>query len=137
MSDGRERSLRLLLGVQLTQGFRSGIVSPILALFVRGQGLTVAQIGLIGTASMLADAELLDITHEVLTGLGFQEFVMKINNRKILAGIGQFAGVPQRLLGGLYRSIDKLERIGPRGVKKELRAKQIPDDVIPLDVGYT
>jgi len=53
LSDGRERSLRLLLAVQLTQGFRSGIVSPILALFVRGQGLTVSQIGLIGTASMI------------------------------------------------------------------------------------
>ena len=39
--------------MQLTQGFRSGIVSPILALFVRGQGLTVSQIGLIGTASMI------------------------------------------------------------------------------------
>jgi len=87
-------------------------------------------VDIVGTASMLADAELLDITHEVLTGLGFQEFVMKINNRKILTGIGQFAGVPQRLLGGLYRSIDKLDKIGPRGVKKGLRANQIPDDVI-------
>jgi len=53
LSNGRESSLRLLLAVQLVQGFRSGIVSPILALFVRGQGLTVSQIGLIGTASML------------------------------------------------------------------------------------
>lgn len=84
----------------------------------------------VGTSSMLADAELVNITHEVLIRLGFREFVMKINNRKILTGIGQFAGVPQDLLGGLYRSIDKLEKIGPEGVKEELKAAQIPEDVI-------
>jgi histidyl-tRNA synthetase len=89
----------------------------------------------VGSASMLADAELLNITNEVLTRLGFQEFVMKINNRKILTGIGQFAGVPQQLLGGLYRSIDKLEKIGPGGVRQELRDNQIPDDVIEKLLG--
>ncbi len=87
-------------------------------------------VDIVGTASVLADAEMLDITHEILTRLGFQEFVMRINNRKILTGIGQFAGVPTDLLGGLHRSIDKLERIGLSGVKKELRDHQIPDDVV-------
>jgi histidyl-tRNA synthetase len=84
----------------------------------------------VGTGSMLADAELLKITYEILTRLGFRQFVMKINNRKILTGIGQFAGVPQELLGGLYRSIDKLDKIGLQGVKQELRDNQIPDDAI-------
>lgn len=87
-------------------------------------------VDIVGTASVLADAEMLDITHEILTRLGFQEFVMRINNRKILTGIGQFAGVPKDLLGGLHRSIDKLERIGLSGVKKELSDHQIPNDVI-------
>jgi histidyl-tRNA synthetase len=84
----------------------------------------------VGTSSMLADAELLNITHDILTRLGFQEFVMKTNNRKILTGIGQFAGVPEDLLGGLYRSIDKLEKIGLEGVREELKSNQIPEDVI-------
>jgi histidyl-tRNA synthetase len=84
----------------------------------------------VGTPSMLADAELLNITHDILTRLGFQEFVMKTNNRKILTGIGQFAGVPEDLLGGLYRSIDKLEKIGLEGVREELKSNQIPEDVI-------
>ncbi len=87
-------------------------------------------VDVVGTASVLADAELLDITHEILTRLGFQKFVMKINNRKILTGIGQFAGVHQELLSGLYRSIDKLERIGLEGVTRELRDNHIPGDVI-------
>ncbi len=84
----------------------------------------------VGTSSMLADAELLRITYDVLSRLGFEHFVMKINDRKILTGIGQFAGVPDELMVGLYRSIDKLEKIGLEGVKDELRASQIPEDAI-------
>ncbi|MBC8223357.1 MFS transporter, partial [Candidatus Bathyarchaeota archaeon] len=49
----KQRSLRLLMVVQLAQRFRGGIISPILALFIRGQGLTLSQIGLLGTAGML------------------------------------------------------------------------------------
>ncbi len=49
----RQRSLLMLMIVQLTTNFRGGIISPILSLFVRSQGLTLAQIGLLGTASML------------------------------------------------------------------------------------
>jgi MFS family permease len=49
----KQRSLRLLMVVQLAQGFRGGIISPILALFIREQGLTLSQIGLLGTAGML------------------------------------------------------------------------------------
>ncbi len=83
----------------------------------------------VGTASMLADAELLEITHDFLNRLGFPEFVMKMNNRKILTGIGQFAGVPDGLRGGLYRSIDKLDKIGLEGVREELTANDIPPEV--------
>jgi len=81
----------------------------------------------VGTASMLADAELLQITYELLNRLGFPQFVMKMNNRKILTGVGQFAGVPGELLGGLYRSIDKLDKIGLEGVREELRTNDIPE----------
>ncbi len=84
----------------------------------------------VGTSSMLADAELLSITYDILSRLGFEHFVMKINDRKILTGIGQFAGVPEELLGGLYRSIDKLEKIGLEGVREELRASEIPEDAV-------
>ena len=79
---------------------------------------------------MLADAETLNVIYEVLTRLGFKKFTININDRKILTGIGQFAGVPAELLGGLYRSIDKLEKIGLGGVRDELRRNAIPDEVI-------
>lgn len=85
---------------------------------------------IVGTASMLADAEIVTMIYAVLVRLGFKSFVTKINNRKILTGIGQYAGVSNELLGGLYRSIDKLEKIGPDGVREEMGQNQIPADVI-------
>ncbi len=87
-------------------------------------------VDIVGTASMLADAETVTMIYALLTQLGFKSFVTKINNRKILAGIGQYAGVSNELLGGLYRSIDKLEKIGPEGVREEMAQNQIPAGVI-------
>lgn len=85
---------------------------------------------IVGNKSMLADAEIVTMIYTVLQTLGFKSFVTKINNRKILTGIGQYAGVPNELLGGLYRSIDKLEKIGADGVREEMAKSQIPATVI-------
>lgn len=85
---------------------------------------------IVGSKSMLADAEIVTVIYSVLKQLGFKSFVTKINNRKILTGIGQYAGVPNESLGGLYRSIDKLDKIGADGVREEMAKSQIPADVI-------
>ncbi len=84
----------------------------------------------VGTESMLADAENVNLVYQVLTRLGFEQFEVNINDRKLITGIGQFAGVPTEQLGGLYRSIDKLDKIGISGVKDELAENQIPEPVI-------
>ncbi len=52
-SGDKQRSLLMLMVMQLCTGFSMGIISPILGLFVRSQGLSMTQIGLVGTASML------------------------------------------------------------------------------------
>jgi len=85
---------------------------------------------IVGSKSMLADAEIITMIYTALQTLGFKSFVTKINNRKILTGIGHYAGVPNELLGGLYRSIDKLEKIGAAGVREEMAKSQIPANVI-------
>ncbi len=85
---------------------------------------------IVGSSSMLADAEIVTMIYTVLRDLGFQAFVTKINNRKILTGIGQYAGVPNEMLGGLYRSIDKLEKIGIEGVREEMIRNAIPAPVV-------
>jgi histidyl-tRNA synthetase len=85
---------------------------------------------IVGSPSMLADAEIVTMIYTVLRELGFQAFVTKINNRKILTGIGQYAGVPNEMLGGLYRSMDKLEKIGIEGVREEMIRNAIPAPVV-------
>ncbi len=85
---------------------------------------------IVGTRSMLADAEIVTMIYTILTRLGFKQFETKINNRKILTAIGEYAGVPPNLLGGLYRSIDKLEKIGPAAVREELVKNEIPGPVV-------
>jgi histidyl-tRNA synthetase len=77
---------------------------------------------------MLADAEIVAVIYEVLVRLGFTDFTVSINNRKILDGIGQYAGVPRSLQAGLYRSIDKLDKIGLDGVRTELLTVGLPDE---------
>ena len=89
----------------------------------------------VGTESMLADAENVTLIYQVLTRLGFEQFEININDRKLITGIGQFAGVPEEQLGGLYRSIDKLDKIGIAGVRNELAENQIPESVIEKLLG--
>ncbi len=85
---------------------------------------------IVGIASPAADAEIVSVVTTVLRRLGFAEFAVKINNRKILTGIGVYAGVPDEQLGSLYRSIDKLDKIGPDNVAAELRENGIAEETI-------
>jgi histidyl-tRNA synthetase len=84
----------------------------------------------VGGAGMLADAETITVIYEILNRLGFRDFVTKINNRKILTGVGEFSGLSKEQLPALYRSIDKLDKIGLDGVRTELQQNAIADDVI-------
>jgi histidyl-tRNA synthetase len=85
---------------------------------------------IVGSASMLADAEILNVSYEILTRLGFKQFVIYLNNRKLIGSIGRYVGVPAEQAGGLYRSIDKLDKIGLAGVEAELRKNDIPEDAV-------
>ena len=84
----------------------------------------------VGTESILADAEILNMIYEILRRLGFSHYVIRINDRKILKGIGRFVGLQGELLAGLYRSIDKLDKIGLEGVNEELQRNGIPQSEI-------
>ncbi len=87
-------------------------------------------VDIVGVASMAADAEIVSLLTTALGRLGFADFTVHINNRKLLTGIGIHAGVPEAQLGDLYRSVDKLDKIGLDGVKKELTASGIAGDAI-------
>lgn len=85
---------------------------------------------IVGTKSMLADAEIVAVICSILTRLGFAKFEVKLNNRKILTAIGKYAGVSAEDLGVLYRSIDKLEKVGPDGVREELAGSGIGGEAL-------
>ncbi|MEL6310109.1 MAG: ATP phosphoribosyltransferase regulatory subunit [Chloroflexota bacterium] len=85
---------------------------------------------IVGVGRMIADSELISLAIKILRRLGFEAFTVKINNRKILTGMGQYAGVPDEQLSDLYRSVDKFDKIGADGVQKELLEGGIAEDVV-------
>jgi histidyl-tRNA synthetase len=82
----------------------------------------------VGSPSMLADAEAVATVADALAALGFPEFTVQINDRRIISGLSKLAGVDDQMAGQVYRSIDKIEKIGPEGVRKELIERGVPDD---------
>ena len=80
-------------------------------------------IDIIGADSAYADGELLVVAHAVLQRLGFDNFVMRINNRKVLNALAAVLGIPDSGLAQFLRSLDKLDKIGPEAVLDEMRAK--------------
>lgn len=87
-------------------------------------------IDIVGTSSILADAEIISITNEIFEKLGFKEFKIIVNNRKILSAICQYAGIESEKELEVCRTIDKVEKIGKDGVKKELRERDIKKECI-------
>ncbi len=87
-------------------------------------------VDIVGAASMSADAEILSVVTSVLTRLGFPQFNVKVNNRKLLTAIGEYAGAQAEHLGDLYRSIDKFDKIGADGVRDELVTRGVPPEVV-------
>lgn len=73
----------------------------------------------VGSTSLLNEAEFILIYHEALGKLGLKDFDIKINNRKILSGIAEIIGKPE-LIVDMTVAIDKLDKIGLDGVSKEL-----------------
>ncbi|MCL4249571.1 MAG: histidine--tRNA ligase [Anaerolineae bacterium] len=84
---------------------------------------------IVGAQSMLADAEIISLIVTTLKRLGFKQFVVKINNRKLLTAIGEYAGLDGEPLANLYRSIDKFDKIGADGVRDELLKRGIALEV--------
>jgi histidyl-tRNA synthetase len=73
-----------------------------------------------GSASPLADAEVIAIMAEALEAIGIPEFTIRISHRRLLESLGRAAGVGEEQATALYRAIDKLDKIGRDGVVREL-----------------
>ncbi len=71
-----------------------------------------------GSLSLINDAEILNVIYYTFKALGFDRFTVRINNRKILNGLFESMGIENST--EVLRAIDKLEKIGEKGVLDEL-----------------
>lgn len=85
-------------------------------------------IDIIGSDSMLSEAEILTAFYEILINLNFTNFVIRINSRKVLQGITQITGIglDQEIL--LARAIDKMDKIEPEAIISELVKQNIDEE---------
>ena len=83
---------------------------------------------IIGSTSLINEAELIEITDEIFSAFGIA-VVMKINNRKILSGIAEVIGEPEQVTN-LCIAMDKLDKIGQEAVCAEMLERGICESAI-------
>jgi histidyl-tRNA synthetase len=83
----------------------------------------------IGSTSMTVEAELLSAAADVFLALGFKDFQIVVNHRKLLNAVLAHAGVPPELHGPALVIMDKADKIGVDGVRKELAEKGLSESV--------
>jgi histidyl-tRNA synthetase len=83
----------------------------------------------VGSTSLWQEVELVQLYDNVFTSLGLKGVTIKINNRKILSGIAEVIGAKDKLIDFTV-ALDKLDKIGEDGVKKEMLAKGIDEAAI-------
>ena len=82
-----------------------------------------------GVSSMMAEAEFILMVLDIFDKFGLDVYV-SYNNRKLLSGILQGLQIPDSKINNVILSLDKLEKIGPEGVRQEIEALQLQDDTI-------
>jgi histidyl-tRNA synthetase len=83
---------------------------------------------IVGTKSMMADAEVVSVWIDALDAINMPGFVVHINHRKLLMSLAEVAGVPDEQTPTIHRAIDKLAKIGEDGVLNEMQKNGIPED---------
>lgn len=87
-------------------------------------------IDIIGDPTNRAEIELIHTTAKTLLALGFVDFTVRVNDRRILFGLIESAGFPREDVLSVCITFDKLDKIGAGGVEAELREKGYPDAAI-------
>ncbi|RAV27872.1 histidine--tRNA ligase [Sinomicrobium soli] len=83
----------------------------------------------VGSQSLWQEVEFVQLYDTVFTALGLKGVTIKLNNRKILSGIAEVIGAKDKLIDFTV-ALDKLDKIGEDGVKREMREKGIAEDAI-------
>ncbi|MGB6456576.1 MAG: histidine--tRNA ligase [Streptosporangiaceae bacterium] len=80
----------------------------------------------LGSASLLADAEVLAAHHDALAAVGLTGFTVQLNSRHVLAGMLAAFSIPPELGTGVLISLDKLDKLPPGAVADELIGRGLP-----------
>ena len=83
----------------------------------------------VGSNSLWQEVELVQLYDSVFAELGLNGVTIKINNRKILSGIAEVIGASDKLIDFTV-ALDKLDKIGEDGVKKEMLEKGISEEAL-------
>lgn len=102
----------------------------------RGREFVQCDIDILGDKSPNAEVELIDVTSRALLNIGFDDFVININDRRILRSMLENMGFPFETLDSVCITFDKLDKIGAEGIEKELNEKQLPSDAVNTLVSF-
>ena len=94
----------------------------------RFRQFTQCDIDILGDSSILAEIELVSATSAMLLKLGFEDFKVRINDRRILKAIADKCGFSPDDYDKVFIILDKMDKIGADGVEKELIASGYPEE---------
>lgn len=92
-------------------------------------------IDILGEPSNLAEIELILATTTTLGRLGFQNFQIRINERRILKAMAAYSGFPEESYDTVFITLDKMDKIGLEGVAKELEKDGFGKEAIEKYLG--
>lgn len=87
-------------------------------------------IDIIGDASATAEMELIYVTATALLNIGFRDFTVRVNDRRILNDLIKSVGFTEEDIPSVCITFDKLDKVGLEGVKAELLEKEYPANVV-------
>ncbi len=91
-------------------------------------------IDMIGEASVLAEAELIEATSEALAAIGLTGTTIRLSDRRLLSALAADCGVPDDARDAFFITLDKLDKIGWEGVRAELAELGFsPDQVASVE----
>ena len=84
-------------------------------------------VDVLGSRSMIVETELIAAASDALVALGFNDFTIRANHRQVLTGILDQAGVGTAKHADALVALDKMDKVGPEGVARELKERGIVD----------
>ncbi|MBI3412558.1 MAG: histidine--tRNA ligase [Candidatus Aenigmarchaeota archaeon] len=96
----------------------------------RWRQFTQADVDTIGSSSIMADVECVAAIIDALESVGLKDFKIRVNNRKLLENILAACGVKKDKISEVFRTIDRMDKIGKAGVGEKLKKIGVDEEKI-------